>query len=419
MRTVRRYVLSEIISPFSLGLFVITVLFLIQKIILLTEWAVNRGVGALDMARLILFLLPLILLIVIPMTSLFSILIAMGRLSSDSEVVALKASGISLRRLLVPALMFSFFTMSLGLYTSLDLMPKANQASRVLRYRIIKTRSEQGLPVGTFINFIPKMGIYVREKDQDGLKGVILTQEEFKKEKIDGKKIKTLINRNVAFAERVQVESDPVDLTISLVLYNGQVHLQDFENDVYHTGSFGRARVRIDWEGDEVSRREKQMELSGLDLFFQTRDLKQELEKSTNLEPKERNKLKQKLIEFSVMLYERLVFPVGCLALCFWGLPLGISPPRSGTTRSILMGVVLSMLFYYLIVVGKAMALKGYVSPELGMWTPILLVFLSGVYLLRQRTLERPVFLLSRLEDETYYRIDQLKAWWQKKRGTG
>src|SRR4030042_1359387 len=154
MRVLRRYLLTEMAGPFSLGLILVLVLFLIQRIFLLTDWAMNRGVNLLDILRLLLYLTPLILFIILPMVTLFAVLLALGRLSSDSEIIALKASGISLYRLLPPLMVFAGLAGAVTLSLALEIIPLGQRKSRELRFRILPRYSEAGIPRRTFIDFL-------------------------------------------------------------------------------------------------------------------------------------------------------------------------------------------------------------------------------------------------------------------------
>jgi len=91
-----RYIVRELIVPFVLGLAVFTSILLIVRILKLVELVVNRGVPIGQVLRLFSYILPAFLEVTVPMALLLAILVAFGRLSSDSEIVALRAAGRSL-----------------------------------------------------------------------------------------------------------------------------------------------------------------------------------------------------------------------------------------------------------------------------------------------------------------------------------
>ena len=102
VKIVDRYVMRELLVPFLLGIAIFTSILLIVRILKLVEMVVNRGVPFLQILRLFSYILPAFLEVTVPMALLLAILVAFGRLSSDSEIIALRASGVSFYRLIVP-----------------------------------------------------------------------------------------------------------------------------------------------------------------------------------------------------------------------------------------------------------------------------------------------------------------------------
>ena len=99
-RTINRYILREILIPFFMILFILTFVLLMGRILQLMDLMINKGIDAIDIAKLILYLMPFFLTLTIPMSLLISILIALGRLSRDNEIIVFKSSGLSLYQLM-------------------------------------------------------------------------------------------------------------------------------------------------------------------------------------------------------------------------------------------------------------------------------------------------------------------------------
>src|SRR6202040_1767294 len=102
MRLLDRYITREVASHAVLGLAVFTFVFFVPQLVRLMDLIVRHSSGAGTIALLFVCTLSPVLIFTIPMAVLVGVLIGLGRLSSDSEIVALHASGISLRRLLLP-----------------------------------------------------------------------------------------------------------------------------------------------------------------------------------------------------------------------------------------------------------------------------------------------------------------------------
>ena len=98
-RILYRYTLREMLAPFALGLTIFTFVLLLARLLRLIELVVNRGLPATQVSQLFLYLLPAFLEVTVPMAMLLAILVAFGRLSADSEITALRSSGVSLLQL--------------------------------------------------------------------------------------------------------------------------------------------------------------------------------------------------------------------------------------------------------------------------------------------------------------------------------
>ena len=106
-RILNRYLFLEVLVPFFFGLAVFTFVLLIARILKLVELVVNRGVPLLDILKTFSLILPAFLEVTVPMALLLAILLGFGRLASDSEVVALKTSGVSLYQMTIPIAVFT------------------------------------------------------------------------------------------------------------------------------------------------------------------------------------------------------------------------------------------------------------------------------------------------------------------------
>jgi len=403
MRTMRKYFLREVMAVFGVSLAVITVLFMSQRMIQLAEWAVNRGVGLLNMGKLLLYILPDVLLIVIPLVTLFSIVMAVGRWSADNEITALKSAGIGLHALLPPVVLFAAFAAGLSLLCSQSLIPASAHATRLLQWRVMQTRTEAAVTENTFIELLPDTTFYVREKEDDGvLSGVMAAQEVWSENS-------GWTSRMVMFAKRARFVHHPVLLINELWLEEGAMLSEDRESGRTDAVSFEQCRIRLDLGKDRAGRDDRRKELD----WVGTR------EALLSDEPLGRN-LKEdadERLKIMIQFHERLAWPMGCLALCFWALPLGIQPPRAGRARAIVVAVLLSALYYYLMVIVRLATVKGWFEPWQSLWLPDLFVTVTGAYMLYQKNRERPILVLSASEDYLYHLIERVKAWVEVRRG--
>ena len=163
-RILDRYVMREVLPPTSLGLLVFTFILLINDIPRLLGLLVSRSADFTTIIRVFLNLLPSILAVTIPMAFLLGVLLAFGRLASDSEIVALRAVGVSPLRLLVPVLVLSGAAGFVTFYINAVVLPAANQAHRELVFSLVVSHARTVIRPRVFTDdLVPGMVLYVSD----------------------------------------------------------------------------------------------------------------------------------------------------------------------------------------------------------------------------------------------------------------
>ncbi len=123
-----RYIFREMVPWFFLTMAVLTLVLFLQKLFRLADLVVSKGATVLSTAKVLAFVMPGFLVITIPMSLLVASLMTFGRLSSDSEITAMKSSRISLYRMIRPVFLFALIAFAVTAFTSLVLVPGANSA---------------------------------------------------------------------------------------------------------------------------------------------------------------------------------------------------------------------------------------------------------------------------------------------------
>ena len=171
-RILNRYLFVEILVPFFLGLAVFTFVLLIARILKLVELVVNRGVPLLDIVETFALILPGFLEVTVPMALLLAILLGFGRLASDSEVVALKTSGVSLYQMTVPVVAFTVLASLATFVIAIWVRPWANGALREQLFEVVKSRVSAGFKEKVFNTIIPR-NVRLGEAPSHGMPGVL------------------------------------------------------------------------------------------------------------------------------------------------------------------------------------------------------------------------------------------------------
>ena len=359
-RILNLYILREISLPFIMVIFVLTFVLLMGRILQLMDLLVNKGIGFLDVSKFILLLMPSFLMFTIPMSLLVAILIGLGRLSGDSEITVMKASGISLYQLSQPiavAAVIAFISTSI---ITLFLVPQSNYATKIHLYNVSKQKASIGIREKVFVDYFKGLLIYAEKIPLDGafMEGVLIADTRLTDEP------------NTIIAKKAYLISDPKELTVTLRLENGSTHTVDPDLQNYRKMDFAVYDVNLDI-GSSLFDEKKLKEKSSGEMTVL--ELRERLGKS-GLE-------KQHLREVAIELNKKLSMPMSCLILGLLGVPLGIRTQRSAKSWSISIAFALVVLYYMLQLGGEALVQTGQVTPFIGTWVPNLVFGLAGVIL--------------------------------------
>jgi lipopolysaccharide export system permease protein len=378
-RTLTTYLAAEVLPPFLFGLMAFTLILLIGRILKLVELVVNRGVPILQIGKLFALILPTFLEMTVPMALLLGIFLGLGRLSSDHEILALKASGISPVQILLPVGAIALIVSLATLLLTTQVRPVANAALRKALYNIAKNRVASGLKEKVFNDDFPKILIYIEELVPPGetAKGVLIVdrRKSDREQDIFGK---------VAF-----IFSDEETQSINFKLFEGTVYERQQKKPGFSRTRFNTYDFRLDPEdllgpGQQKDPEPKEMSLRGLRKAIQLK-----VEQGLTPTPE--------LIE----LHRRFSFAFAPLTLCFLAVALVMVPTRSRASRSWGFALCMSWLltYYALLSLGKALGERQMLPAVLAAWLPNIVLSLIALHFFRKALKESPFLFQTKLED--------------------
>lgn len=163
---VDRLVIREVLPPTVLGFITYTFLIVLRGLYGLIEQVLVRGVSMVDAVKVLLITLPHVVILTIPMSFLFGVLLAVGRMSADNELIALQAGGIPMRRLLRPVLLIGVLLAVANGYLYLQFIPQSSRNLRELKVRLFTEARNLGrLEPKVFHEEIPNVLLYLRDID--------------------------------------------------------------------------------------------------------------------------------------------------------------------------------------------------------------------------------------------------------------
>src|SRR5271168_4060956 len=165
MRLLDKYIGREVASHSLLGLAVFTFVFFVPQLVRLMDLVVRHSGGFATVSLIFLCSLTPVLAFTVPMAVLVGVLIGLGRLSADSEIVALHASGISLRRLLLPVSFVAFLCMLATLSMTFWLNPASQRTFTRLEAQILSSQAPYSIQPRVFDERFPHYVLYVQDVD--------------------------------------------------------------------------------------------------------------------------------------------------------------------------------------------------------------------------------------------------------------
>ena len=372
VKIISRYVLKEVFTFFSISLLTFTGLLLTVRMLRLTSLIVNRGVEIGQIATGFLAIIPTFLEIALPMATLLGVMLAFARMCGDSEMVVLRASGISILKFIIPIGIFALVVGGTGLFVSVVLRPWGFSTLSTALFEIARSKSTSGLTEGVF-NKIGQLTLYAEKIDyQTG---------DLSKVIVDDKRNDT--QRKVVIAKRGKIVADQDTQTISLLLGEGVAHETDGEN--YSRTEFQSNSLSVnpmelkeDTKKGQVAR-----ELGGAQLQQTINHYKEKL-RTTEGDGVEvygqtltRKELLKKFRRAKIEYGQRLSLPYASFVMAFIGMALGIMSPRTqrtwGAGFAATLGLVVFILYYSIFSIGLTMADSGTIKVWIALWAPNIL----------------------------------------------
>jgi len=388
VRILSRYVLKEVLVFFTISLLTFTGLLLTLRLLKLTSLIVNRGVALNQIATVFVAIIPTFLEIALPMATLLGVMLALARMCGDSEIVVMKASGISLKGFLKPIGLFALTIGLIGLFVSCVLRPWGFDALSTALFDIARSKSTSGLTEGVF-NKLGDITLYAEKIDyQTGdLSRVI----------VDDKRDSA--QRKVVISKRGKIVADETTQTISLLLAEGVAH--ESLDGKYSRTEFTSNSLSVN--PAELKNENKKgltaRELSTPRLREVIREYKALLRQSDAPEIEvygeslKRSELQKKYRRAKVEYGQRLSLPCASVIMAFIGLAIGIMSPRTqrswGAGFAATLGLVVFMIYYGIFSVGLALADSGKMHVGLALWLPNIIAASIAAFLVFKITTER------------------------------
>ena len=370
MRILTRYILGEVVSHALIGAAVFTFVLFTRALGPILELVVRNSAPLPSVAEIFFFTVPVALTYTIPMGVLVGILIGLSRLAADSEITAMRASGLGVWTFLRVISIFVVVAWLLALGNSVYLAPRSQAALGELQNRLKSSQASFEVQPRVFYEGFPKAILYVQ--DVKAMSGGSLWKGVFLADLADPSAPRISLAR-----EGMLISQGPD--TLDLHLTNGSTHETDPKNpDQYQISTFHTTDIPIQIPPSQNSQEHEPTSLTEL----RVADL---LRIARTADPVSR---RWHLIEY----HRRLALPTACIVLALVGIPLGLSSKKGGKSSGFVVTILLVFLYYSISLIGVSFAKQGRLSPAAGVWLADFVFFVGGVFLLWQSE-RRPIEL--------------------------
>ena len=370
---IHRYILKEIITPTVLSLLIFTAVLLMGKLPKLAELIINKGVPAGEILQLFGYLMPTFFIITIPLSFLLGILLAFGRLSADSEFIALKATGVSLYSLVKPVIVVGLLLCILTAWITIIVEPASKAAFRSKLFNIATNSASVSVKSGVFNDNFPGVVLYARQVDEQ--RGIM--HDVFISDERNGE------TPAIITAQQGRFISDKKKLNLTLRLSDGDIHRRPHEDDgqTYQIIRFKNYDINFDL-GQQLKGGKKHRKSRG-ELSWS--ELKQAIQTAKSTKSK---------AYYQSEKYYRIVLSFSPFILVLIGVPLGLQSQRSGKGAGFALALVVFLVYYVLLNLATTIADEGIIPAAIILWLPNFILFSGGSLFLYRTAIEKPFNLL-------------------------
>ncbi|MBI2677452.1 MAG: LPS export ABC transporter permease LptG [Candidatus Koribacter versatilis] len=384
MRIFTRYILKEVLAHAAIGTALFTFVVFMRDVSRILELVVRNSAPLPSVAEIFFLALPSALTVTIPMGVLVGILIGLSRLAADSEVTAMRASGLGVGLFVKTVAIFAASAWLIALVNQTFIMPRSAAALAALQNRLKTSQASFEVQPRVFYEDFRNSVLYVQDStaaDHAAVwKGIFLADIS-----TPGAPKITLASEGIAIPEG--------ENKIRLHLVSGSQHeTVAREPDKYTITTFEETDVPIDIPQDTAQQQQRQSlsEISTPEL----------------LRLSHQPRYRWYLTEF----HRRLALPTACLVLALVGIPLGLSSKKGGRSTGFVLTILLVFVYYFISLAGVEMARQGKIAPIIGAWMANLFFAATGAALLWR--VDKMPLEIGAIGISTA----TLKKWWQRRR---
>ena len=439
MNTLNKYLFKQSLVPFLLSVAVITTVLFLQFLIRAVDRFLGKGLDVITIFEYLFLNMAWIIALSVPMSLLISSVMTFGRMSQQNEITALKSAGVNLFNIIKPSLWFSLFVAILLCIFNNFVLPEMNYNARLLAKDIYQKKPELTIEPGYFVDMIPQYTIIVKQLDGKDFKDVRIFSKNDTSEQTtiyaDSGNLKSdgnIITINLKNGEIHEIDLTDYDYYRKIKFDTHQIIISLDDLILNRTSESNRTdrEMRVPQMLEEIQKNRvfinaiyKRIDdiKDNLDIEKTSSDLisiVSEIEKLKLKKSKEISKNKNQIADgmeineeiiglnntsrqlqneftilnnykktnnkFRVEIHKKFTLAVACILFTLVGAPLGILVKRGGITIASALSITFFLIYYILLIWGEQLADRNLLNPGIGSWLPNIILFISGLIILKQ-----------------------------------
>ena len=443
MNTLNKYLFKQSLIPFLLSVAVITTVLFLQFLIRAVDRFLGKGLDALTIFEYLYLNLAWIIALSVPMSLLISSVMTFGRMAQQNEITALKSAGVNLYNIIKPALWFGAMVATALCFFNNFILPEMNYNARLLARDIYKKKPELSIEPGYFVDMIPQYTMIVKEMDGKDFKDVKIFSKNQKSEQTtiyanqgslssDG----NMITIDLQDGEIHEIDLSDYDYYRKIRFKTHQIIISMDDLMLNRTSESNRTdremrvpqmikeieknKILINQIYDRIENVKKEIGITNPNantLEIIENEIELLKEKKANIIKEDRdynedvpvsafenkdyilsltNNARQfknefTLIEnyektnnkFKVEIHKKFTLALACILFTMVGAPLGILVRNGGMTIASGLSIAFFLVYYILLIWGEQLADRNLINPGLGSWLPNIILFVSGMIILK------------------------------------
>jgi lipopolysaccharide export system permease protein len=360
LKIVDRYILNELLKPFVAGVVAFLIIMISNTLYIFMELIVKNNIDGWTVTQMLLYSLPAIVVVTLPVAYMFATLLALGRLGRDSEIIALRACGVSLTRCIAPVIIVSLLISGLGYWLNESVVPWANRQTVEVIKVMLRKKPLQAVKPKQFLNS-DKRNFYVGEVDRE--QGIL-------------REMYVIDQSKGGFPQLIQAEQ-AVRKDTKWELRDGIVRKLDTQGYIDHEIRFKRMEIEMNINSDSV--------------FPNQLDVRQLASGDARKLIEDKRAQGQNTNRDEVDYHNKFSLPLATFFTILLAAPIGIRFSKMGNYFGVAISIALVFIWYVTYSMFSNLGITGQVPPFLAAWVQnlafggvglILLIQMQGVNVL-------------------------------------